>query len=115
MNPYSNIRRIKSVVSVMEWEVEGEWNIDHMIPHFINYIVAEDDNGEKWVHENAFPDDREAAIRLAKQVEESGFINIKHWGFHEYFSLSYEERMQYECQMEEDEHEREYMEDHGRW
>lgn len=107
--PYSNIRRIKSVVSVIEWEVNGDFHIDQYYPSFINYVIAEDDNGEKWVHENAFPNDSKAANRLAEQVQDAGFINIKHWGFHEYFSLSYEERMEYEAEMEQDEREAEYM------
>lgn len=115
MNPYSNIRKVLKVTYVLEWEVEGEWFIDHMIPSFINYVIAEDDNGEKWVHQNVFPNDSESAQKLCKRVNEAGFINLKYWGFHEFFSLSYEERMQAECEREEEEREAEYQEDRMTW
>ena len=104
--PYSEIRRIKEVVSVVEWEIEGDFHIDQDYPVFINYVIAEDDNGEKWVHERNFPNDSKAAKRLADRVQNAGFISLKHWGFHEYFSLSFEERMNHEAELEALEEER---------
>ena len=88
MNPYSNIRKVHKCTFVVEWEVEGEYHIDQYYPAFVNYVIAEDENGEKWVHENAFPNDYKAAQRLAKRGNEAAFNCIKHWGYHEYFSLS---------------------------
>ena len=104
--PYSNIRKVESVETV-EWVVEGEYHEDTQ--YFVNqyYVIANCEGGERYVHEVVFanPDDLEDThARLARfidRVEERGVINLKHWGFHDYFSLTLEEKMNAEAEMED--------------
>jgi len=118
--PYNNIREVANV-QVLDWEVEGTFHVDTYYQAFDYYVVVEDVSGERWVHEVVFsgrpelvetPEDcylsrgsvyeaQEAAAKLAKRVENSGYINLAHWGFHEYFSLSLEQRLNQEAEYED--------------
>ena len=95
--PYSNIRKVYNV-TIYDWVVAGEIHEDTQYMDTIYYVVAEDDHGERWVHECTFTNDQDAAVRLAQMVDSWGLINLSHWGFHDFFSLSLEERLaqQYE-------------------
>ena len=118
--PYSNTRKVANV-QVLDWEVEGTFHVDTYYQAFDYYVVVEDDCGERWVHEVVFsgrpelvetPEDcylsrgsvyeaQEEANKLAARVEARGNINLKHWGFHEYFSLSLEQKLNQEAEYEE--------------
>ena len=97
--PYSNIRKV-DYAELIEWEVAGEFHIDQYYPSFDYYILVEDDTGDRWVHEVVFHDEKESAQALATRIEYSGFINLTHWGFHDYFSLSLEQKLNAEAGME---------------
>jgi hypothetical protein len=95
-SPLRNVLR----VDVPSWLFEGEFHEDTQYYVEAFYIVAHCNDGA-YVHEVTFPDDLEGAERLARRVEEKGFINLKHWGFHEFFSLSLEERLMNEAHHED--------------
>jgi hypothetical protein len=123
--PYMNTVNVKDV-QVLDWEVDGTFHVDCYYQAFDYYVVVEDTNGDRWVHEVVFdgrpelvetPEDcylsrgnmdaaKEAATTLAFRVATRGFINLSHWDFHEFFSLTLEERM-------DQEYEREQMERYG--
>lgn len=112
--PHSN-KGFRKVVnaSVVEWEIEGQYLIDCYYPSTNYYVLVEDDQGEVWVHEHVFNDSAELvedgqgdcfvarswgeglkeANRLADRVNSWGIINLDHWGYHDFFSLSLEERL----------------------
>jgi hypothetical protein len=104
--PYSNVREVKDV-QVTDWVFEGEFHEDTQYFDTVYYVVAEDDAGERWVHEVAFPNDPQGAARLASRVLFAGKLNLKHWGFHEFFSLTLEQRLGEEA-YHEDMHRRGY-------
>ena len=97
--PYNNIREVKDI-QVIEWEVEGTFHIDTYYSAFNYYILVEDTSGERWVHEHVFANSDKAA-NFARKVENSGYINLTHWGFHEYFSLSLEQKLNQEAEYED--------------
>ena len=100
--PYSNIRKVVDV-EVPSWTEEGEYHEDTQYYIDYIYVVATCDTGEKFVHEVVFSNEtysKEAgdrANRLADRVMERGYINLKHWGFHEYFSLTLEQKLNQEA------------------
>jgi hypothetical protein len=97
---YSNLRQVKDVM-VSDWMIEGEFHEDTQYYNFLYYVVVEDDAGERWVHHVIFQNDLNGAEALATKVKECGVINLKHWGFHEFFSLSLEERLNQEAAHED--------------
>lgn len=102
---YSDTRNVIAT-ELGTWEVKGEWCEDHYIYHMQYFVIAHCEDG-KYVHEFTFVDDGEAAERLRLRVEERGVIDLRHWGFHEFFSLTLEEKFAEEA-YHEDLHRRGY-------
>ena len=104
--PYSNTRKVISVETI-EWVVEGEYVEDTQYLVNLYYILANCEGGERYVHEVVFsdPDDLQAALakveRFVNRVEARGVINLAHWGFHEYFSLTLEQKWDAEFRIEQ--------------
>ena len=104
--PYSNTRKVIDV-EVVSWTVEGEYHEDtqYYIDQF--FVIANCEGGERYVHEVVFFDEHDLSNAHARvdqfiqRVEARGVINLKHWGFHEYFSLSLEQKMNAEAEMED--------------
>jgi hypothetical protein len=97
--PYSNIRKVNDV-TIGDWVHEGEWIEDTRYDDITYAVTAHTDDGI-WVHENAFMNDEAGAKRLAARVEARGVICLKHWGFHEFFSLTLEQRLNEESYHED--------------
>lgn len=105
MEAYDNTRKVLDVV-VNDWVHEGEYHEDTQYFDRTFAVTAHCDDGT-YVHECAFLNDPAEANRLADRVQARGVINLKHWGFHEFFSLSLEERLNEEA-YHEDMHRRGY-------
>lgn len=93
-------------VHVYPWVLEsGEWMEDtfrHNVQNFVvAQVVTEDGSFLRLVHENAFPNDEEAAERLARRVAERGVINSNHWCHHGFISMSLEESLAEEAVAED--------------
>jgi len=103
--PYSNIRKVKDVM-LADWVVEGEFHEDTQYYDTIYYVIAEDELGERWVHRCKFlNEDVEYATRLLDRVKARGVIDLLHWEFDEFFSLTLEQRLTEEA-FHEDMHRR---------
>ena len=79
-------------VEVPSWLYEGEWVEDRHLMKEVFYVLAHCSDDHAYVHEVSFVNDAEAAERLAARVKERGVIDLAHWGFHEFFSLTLEQR-----------------------
>ena len=79
-------------VTIGDWITEGEWHEDMQYHDTQYFIIAECADG-KYVHEFYFLNNPEGAERFAQRVEDRGYIDLVYWGFHEFFSLSLEERL----------------------
>ena len=99
MEAYDNTRTVTDVV-VNDWVHEGEWVEDTQYFDRTFAVTAHCEDGI-YVHENAFMNDPAEANRLADRVQARGVINLKHWGFHEFFSLTLEQRLSEEAYHEE--------------
>lgn len=87
-------------VSTGDWVSEGEFHIDCQYYDTAYFIIAHCEDG-KYVHEHNFVNDAEAAYAFADRVAERGVIDLAYWGFHEFFSLSLEERFAEEAHHED--------------
>jgi hypothetical protein len=83
-------------VTIGDWEHEGEFREDTQYYDTTYAIIAHTPDG-KFVHENAFMNDPDGAERFSRRVAERGVINLAHWGFHEFWSLTMEERFEAEA------------------
>lgn len=92
------MKALLDVVSayVVSWLYEGEWMEDTQRIDERFFVVAQCGDGGTYVHEVTFFNDPKGADRLAKRVEERGIVDMQHWGFHEYFSLTLEQRWEQE-------------------
>jgi hypothetical protein len=104
--PYSNTRKVVDI-ETLEWVVEGEYHEDTQ--YFVNqyYVLAVCEGGERYVHEQVFFNELDLGQakadlqRFVERVEARGYINLKHWSFHEYFSLTLEQKWDVEAEMED--------------
>jgi len=99
MAAYDNTRKVNDV-TVGDWVSEGEYHEDTQYFDTTYAVTAHCDDGI-YVHECAFLNNPAGANALADRVEAHGVINLKHWGFHEFFSLTLEQRLNEEAYHEE--------------
>lgn len=91
-----NIRNVASVST-------GSWDTESGMRY---YAIVVCDTMERFVHEVIF-DCPDRLARFCQRVETRGFINLRYWGFHEFFSLTLEQRLNEEA-YHEDLHRRGY-------
>lgn len=88
----------KGSVQVFDWVLEtGQYVNEDTYRNDVQNLVAveveaADGSAVRLVHTHTFLNDPKGAERMARRVEERGFIDSNHWGHHGYLSLSMEER-----------------------
>ena len=86
----SGLRKVNRT-DIGDWVSLGEFHEDTQYHNTTYSIIAHCEDGI-YVHEIAFLNDPEGAERLRQRVEDYGYIDLAHWGFHEFWSLTLEER-----------------------
>ena len=92
------MKALRTVLSMEmgDWAHRGEWMEDHYTTDMTYAVIAVCEDG-RYVHENAFLNDPDGAEALRQRVAERGVIDLAHWGFHEFWSATLEERFDAEA------------------